>query len=478
MIKKHWLIIAIICLATWLRTWQLADRAILFSDAAHDLLAAAQAVEQRQLPLLGIPSSEPLFKQGPLTVWLEMAIYLVADHQLLIYSLVFAGISLAAVIGVYEFAIIHFSPKISWLSAALIATSPLAVAHGRVVYHITPIPLMLVLYLFSLMYLSANKPRGLFWAILAWCGLFQFELALTPLILLIPFVLWRKGWQADKTWVVQVIGGLLVGLLPQVLFDLTHHFAQLGGFAKWILHRSAATFGLVDGQVLVAGRFQNALSQIWLYGGRVVSTDQVWLKLVMLALLVAALIKCGRQLKQRKLPIAMEICVGALGILSLSFLIHGSPSEAYFPAFVVLLPLIIAYGVGQLRSHFYRLAVGLVCLAVIVNVYSIVQHHFFVSNLQAFTYSASVAEQRQIVEYIHRQSQEKFQFSTTRNEGVYPSFFDNLRWVAAEQGLAETKPEGETFFIETKTSALQSYPSMKKVTFPTWDVYQVPTFIP
>src|SRR5688572_25820277 len=113
LIRQNWMMIGVMVIATLLRTWQLDTKAILFGDAAHDLLKAAHSVQTGEVPLLGIASSVPRFKQGPLTVWLEMCIYLLAGHKLLVYSLVFALISLVAVMGIYEYAAIHLSKKVA-----------------------------------------------------------------------------------------------------------------------------------------------------------------------------------------------------------------------------------------------------------------------------------------------------------------------------------------------------------------------------
>jgi 4-amino-4-deoxy-L-arabinose transferase-like glycosyltransferase len=472
-IKSHWQIVVIIMIATLLRTWQLDSKAILFGDAAHDLLVAVESVKQGQVPLLGIASSVPRFKQGPLTVWLEMTLSLVAGDHLLVYSLVFAVISLAAVVGVYEYGAIYLDKKTALVSALLVATSPLAVAHGRVVYHITPIPLMMVLYWFALQSLWQAKPRSLFWAVLAWCGLFQFELALLPAVLAIPYVWWRTKQKFNRSWVLQIGSALILGLLPQILFDLTHRFAQLGGFGVWVGYRLVSATGLIGDQALSPGKFGQTLSLLWLYLGRIVSTDQVWLKGIVLVVLTWVLVKLIRQWRKKTLPPAIEIVVVVTGLLIGSFMIHASPSEAYFPPFIVCLPLILAYGLTHLQKFQKTALMGLVILAVF-NSYQIIRHNFFVSNTQAFSYGLAVADQREVVMVVNRASQGAFKLATTQPGGVFPSYFDNLRWLAREQDLTETD-DGQLFYIESKTSELSSYPGMKKHSLPLVDIYQIPS---
>src|SRR5258708_35161017 len=99
---KYKEIILIVILATLLRTWNLSSQMIFFGDAARDLTVAAQSVQTHQLPLLGIPSSVPRFHQGPLTIWMEMIVYLLFGHHLLAFGFCFAIVSVLAVIFLFE----------------------------------------------------------------------------------------------------------------------------------------------------------------------------------------------------------------------------------------------------------------------------------------------------------------------------------------------------------------------------------------
>ncbi len=471
---ENWLIVAVIVLATFLRTSQLDTHAILFGDAAHDLMQAAQSVRTGQVPLLGIASSVPRFKQGPLTVWLEMFVYLIAGHRMLVYSLVFALISLAAVIAIYEFATIHVSKKVGLLSALLVATSPLAVAHGRVVYHITPIPLMMVVYWFSLVRLWQKQSMGIFWAVLAWAGLFQFELALLPAFFIIPYILWRTKQRFERSWIAQGGAAIVIGLLPQLIYDFQHGFKQLGGFAVWVGYRIVSATGLVGEHTLSPSRFGQTLSLLWLYGGRIVSTDVTLVKLLMLGLLLVAVGLIFKTWRKKKLPPAVEIVAMVSLLLLGGFVIHSAPSEAYFPPFIVCLPLIVAYGTTLVRKPFQLGIIGLLVAGALFNTVQIVRHSFFVSNSQAFSYGPSVMEQREAIRLMKQASDGPYQLATTNEGGKYPSYFDNFRWLAQEQGTTE-RNNGRLFYIESKDSELVTYPGMKRVMLPSIDIYQLPS---
>jgi len=437
------------------------------------MLVAEDAVRQQQLPLLGISSSVPRFKQGPVTIWIEMVISAVAGHRLFVFSLVFALISVTAVLAVYELSAVYISRRTALISSLILAVSPLAVAHGRMPYHITPIPLMTVLYLWTLTRLWHQKRSALFWSVLAWCLLFQFELALLPALLLIPYVLWRTKAVPSKRHVLESLAALGLGLLPQIVYDLTHGFTQLGGFAIWVLYRIASALGLVGSYMVSPSTLSSAASAFWLYGGRVLTLEGPEIKILWFLLLLISAIAVVRSGRLRKLPPVVEIISALTVILSLGFVIHSAPSEAYFPPFLVLLPLILGYGISQIRRQTQAGLLLLITTLSLGNIWQIWQHQFFVSNTQVMTYGPSLTEQRQAVALIDRLSRSNFQYLTTQTGGVFPNYFDNLRWLAQEQGVEENQVDGEMFYVEGKDSSLSGYPASTKYYLPSIDIYHL-----
>jgi hypothetical protein len=470
--KSHMLIIAIVALAAWLRVWQLDTLGIFFGDAGHDIISAIEAVKDKTIPLLGIESSVPRFRQGPVTVWLHMVIHLGAGARLYWHWLVFALLGIAAVIAVYELCQLYFSPRMALLASFLVAVSPLAVAHSRMAYHITPIPLILVFFLAATIRLAQQKKHSLFWAVLAWAGLFQFELALAPLILVIMYyIVIQKQWRSLATY-KQLGLGLFIGLLPQIVFDITHKFSHLGGFTVWVIYRivSLAPTGKhsfsLDTFITVGEAFGH-------YWGRIISFDQPWITAGLMAAVVFTIYFAFLQYRQKKLSDGMIVTISSTFILSLAFLLHGGPSEAYFPPFIVLLPLIVAYAIDSLPPKMMRLAVVAVVVLGFFNIHQIIKHNFFVSTSHPFSYSYGIDEQQQIISYLANQYPQGFYFVTTQTGGVFPNFFDNLRVLTWQQGLTENTETGQAIFIETKDSSLQSYPGAIKTTFPSVDVYQL-----
>lgn len=481
-LKEHALLVVIIFAATFLRVWQLNSHAIFFGDAARDLLVAEESVKTTSLPLLGIPSSVPRFKQGPLTIWMEMLVYLFAGHNLLAQSYFFAFLSVLAIIALYEVLTIYANRTTAIISVLLFSFSPLAIAHARMPYHTNPIPLFLILFLFALMHLWQGKKWGIFWSVLSFCLAFQFELALAPLFLLIPYVVWRTSKEkplklVKKNW-LQFVTGILFGLAPQIIHDLTHKFEHLGGFAVWVVYRMVSFAGYKQQHTFSLSRFGNTIDLFWHYWSRIWSTDHRLLSGLCLLIVAGALLFLFMMLrKKHKIEPIIEISVVSFLMLTLAYFVHGSPSEAYFPPYFVLLPIVMGYGLYALwqgKRIFTKIfVVSFLLLYAGRNVQGIFQHNFFVSTDKSFSYGYSVLEQRQVLQFMKSSldGYDGYALLTTQEAGKFPSYFSNLRWLATEYRLKEDSQFGKQFFIEAKASPLQTYPGLVRVSFPTVDVY-------
>lgn len=453
---ENTLILIIVCVATWLRVWQIDAQGILFSDAGRDLVVAYESVQQKSLPLLGIPSSVPRFKQGPISIWIEMVVIALFGVNTLAQSLVFALISIAAVIGVYEFVCIYASKKHALLAAALIAVSPLAVANGRVPYHTTPLPLALVLYLFALILLWHKKRYSYFFAAFAFAFVFQFELAMAPLFLLIPVIMWYQKHKLAKINLIQLFSGLIVGLLPQVIYDLTHTFAQIGVFFVWIGHKLYEFVSFKDGGSV---HFENYFHSFSTYGGRIFSTDYWVISVAVLLVLLAGFYFSFIQFRNRTINPAWLITDSSILLLVIGYFIHGSPSEAYFPPFLILLPIHLSFTIFSLPRIAQRTALLLVTVLFFWNIYSITSHSFFVDNSQKFSYGPSTGEINRVTRFIANKTSESYSLKTFNNdEEKFPSLFDNYKWIALENGYPAPTASGKPFYVEKIESAPSNTP--------------------
>jgi len=460
----------IFLLASVLRLWDICGRAIFFDDAAFDMFSGMEALRDGRIPLLGIASSLPRFHQGPVTVWLNMILGGVFGFNLLAFSLFFVGLSLLALLLVYFFCLRFLNKKVALVAIFLIALSPLAIAQARMPYHTNPIPLATILYLISLVRLWQKKRASLFWAVLSWAFLFQFELAVFPILILIPYVLFRtRNLRNLKRKLVLVVGGLSLGLAPQIIFDLKNNFSQLGLFVVWVGYRLGGSF--IGEHQMNGGKLSSVVAAFAKYGGRIWSVDLVLIQVIFLSLVGVAFYKLLLQWRQKTIEPGLEV-VGVLTmVLSLGYVVHGGPSEAYFPPFIILLPILVSFALNSIFRNYRFVLIGLLLIWGASNIWGIFQSNFFVSNNQKFSYHYGVAEQREIVDFIDEQSGGDFVFKTTGENKRFESTFDNLRWLAKEKNIEENKDSENVFYVEQKDSILQDDAEFEVKRFVSADIY-------
>lgn len=470
--KQHYLIFLIVVAGTFLRVWQLDSKAIFFSDAGRDLMVAKQAVEDGSVPLLGIPSSIPRFKQGPVSIWIEMITIALFGVNTLAVSLVFAVLSILAIIALYEFVCVYIGRKQAIVAAAFLAFSPLAIAHGRVPYHTTPLPLALVLYLFSLMLLWEKRKFSTFLSVFAFCFLFQFELSMAALILLIPFVMWQRKIRLSWVTATQALAGAVLGLLPQVTYDVTHNFQQIGVFILWVGHKVLEFLTFQGGGSTTLNAYMTSIVQ---YGGRIFSTGNLILNVIFVTLILIGFFAVWHAYKKKILPTAALLSELALVLLTLSYFVHGSPSEAYYPPYFILLSIHLTLAVFFIPKKYFLLTSSGVVFWATINIVSIFSHNFFVDTEKSFSYGTSVESIRNIVEFASSKSQGTYTLHTTAKvEEKFPTFFDNYRWLALEQGLPPTSSQGKDFYLADKSEIGNGYENYFYRDFSTLRVYWDP----
>lgn len=479
-LKTHAVFVVILLLALFLRSWQLSEKMIFFADAGRDFLAAQQAIDQKQLPLLGIPSSVPRFRQGPLMVWIIIQTQLATGLNPLHVAwgmIIFSGLTLCLIYWIVRNSV---SATAAYIASLFFAVSPLAIAHARMPYHISPIPLFTILFIYSLLKLDQKwSTKNLFLAVLSWGVLFQFELAVTPLFLVILWIGWKHKKKLKRSWQPLTLG-LLVGLLPQLVFDLTHKFAHLGGFAIWVMYRIVASFGYRQDHQFSISRITETVDRFQLYWTRISTVDRPILSLIIIAIIIAITLIIIKHWKQA--TSFEKISVLSFSILSFAYFIHGSPSEAYFPPFLVFFPLLIGIAFQRLQKlELKRVFAMFLILLAFVNITNIRKNNFFVEPIAStFSYGPGLAEQEKVVQFIGKKvMDDSYQLLSVDEGAHFETYLNTYQYLAKWNGQQVISPQSDeiadhVFFIQiTDQQALNNYPNSIVYQFPSLSIIQL-----
>lgn len=471
-LRENCILVVLILLATFLRTYLLSTHGIFFFDAGHDLLAAHQSISDGTIPLAGITSSRPWLHQGPVSIWIEMLVMLVFGTSTLAQHVMFTLLGIAAIIGLYELVTIHLSKKAAYFAVALIAVFPLAVSNSRMPYHTTPIPLATVLYLWTLTELwKEYSLKKTVIALLAGVLLFQFELCTAPLLLLIPYIFWRKKYALNRKIVLLAIGAGLLGFIPQVLFHLMGGSNQLVEFAKWFVTQILER---LQGGSITVGSIDKTLSAFWEFGGRIFGVDSFVLSIVGFVTTGIAAGFAGLKLYAKKLPVVVELSLLGFLLLTGAYFVAGPPSEAYFPPYFILIPILVGYLFSVQKPNLQIASAVGVFIFICINTFSIFTANFFVMNGQAFQYD-SIGEHLSIAKTLHAHSNQKPYILTTseKTELEIPAFFDHIKWLTLAEGLTQPSSTGRLYYLE-KNSDLEPANTIRTQKFPTKTLYWDP----
>lgn len=329
----------ILILASYLRLYGIDKYLNFGGDNAWYYLSAKDMILNNNFPLLGIPSSVPVLKQGAVWTWI-LAIFL----NIFKFNPI-AGGYLSAIFGILSIVLIYiiteriFNSKIALIASVITSFSSYLMINDRMPYVTTPIfTSTLILYLFLILAIRGKK-----WAYFA-SGiilsiLYQFELAGAFLFLPIitTFIIFRKKLNIRN--IVIFISGIFIGLSPFIISDLRKGvFMQTYGFAGWMLTK------IIESIFSIVNFNRNTyLDEIPYYLKQFIIPNSYVLSISIIVFLTVIFIK---ELFVKKIIFKGEYLLlliwGFLGISA--FFIRGSFSVAYFP--LLFLPIILILSIS------------------------------------------------------------------------------------------------------------------------------------
>lgn len=428
---QHRIFFSILILATVLRLYHITSDMIFVPDQGRDFIQALRIIRDGHLPLLGIPSSIPQFRQGPVYIYLTaVSLWLGGPEAVGVMAAVFG---IAAVVLMYIVVHTFSTQKAAVLATLLLAFSPMAILHSRMPFHINPIPVFVLFYLWQLLRAVRGKRYAWFWAALAFTLVFHSELATFPLVALLGMAIWMRR-EPVYSAILPIAAGLLIGLFPQILYDITHRFSQLGTFFIWVGYRivsaflpftdhSFASFTLVASLRHIAALFVSMFSE-----QKTVFVSAGWIALSFLS--------WGRHITSWKTLIPLEKLVWIGGTLLLaSFIVHRAPSEAYFPGLLPFVCIGIATYLAKLSRLRFSVWYVFIGLSLFFSLAHILSSTFFLlqegeGDWDTKRYGPSLSTQRAILRHMEDEARGQCMVldSYERRE-TFPTWIDTFEFL-------------------------------------------------
>lgn len=401
--SKETIILSIILsVALFLRFYRLDTLMLFIGDFAWFYISARDWFISGHMPLVGIASSHPWIHQGAFWTYLLSIALWVGNFNPL------SGGYLAAVIGVLTVIVLYyctekmFGIKTALFTSAFFATSPLVVISSRIPYHTAPIPLFVMLYIYSLyQWMRGNHyyfPLALFSLVV----LYNFELATAVLasLLLLVFAYgiykktdWIKQLQRKKILFLSLLS-LLVPLLPMLIYDFSHGFPQTLLFIAWLGYRVLVIFGypplhpeIPSGTYTEMLLFMSRSATLFYYA------PSMFFAITLGVLSIGSVIWQGVKSKTS----ASVLITSSIGIPALVIFLGKTPSDAYLPMLFSQLAIVVGI-FFSLLTHIMKknswIVYALFLVLVSTNVLTLINHNFFSSP------SATIREKEEVAKEI------------------------------------------------------------------------------
>jgi len=406
----------LVLLATWLRFFRLSELMVFIGDQGRDYLAARDMLLTSKLPLVGIPSSVPWLKQGPFFIWLIALALKIGDFNPIAPAVLTSTLGVLTVYLTYKFSRFWFKKTAAFVTALIMTTSPLVVIHSRMPYHTSPIPLFSLLFIFSVYHWS-KKNINIFWPIILWAVLLQFELTTLPLILLIPLIFYFQKIKPIRKHIFTLVIATIIPFIPKIIYDFTHGFKQTLGFIAWGIYRFLSFFGFKGEHTVSLDSFKIVTLTIFDYWKKFISWDN---PLIAIIIALAIIVTIIYRLQQKKLTLNLKILFSFILINFIAFYFHQGPSEAYFPVLFPAWALLI----GWLVNHFKKPVISLLFILLsFYNIYYLVNHDFI-------PYGPTLEQRLTVVRLIKSQTQNQpFKLKNHHSVEQYHSFLDSYRYL-------------------------------------------------
>lgn len=234
-LKRNRVIIFILFLAAFLRFYRIEEKASFLGEQGRDLLVAKDILFLEKLTLLGPSTSlSPNIHFGPFYHYFNAFWLGIFKLDPLGPAVGFGVLSLLACLFLYQTAKNFGFKKAGLLASLLFAISPLMIRYGQSMFNSYFLVSLTTFSLWGISKFWLKKQRP--WLILA--GFFS-GLAIQANFLayglyfaaIFLFIFWKKNWWKNIFWFT---GGILLGILPYLIFEVRHAFFNTKGFTDWL----------------------------------------------------------------------------------------------------------------------------------------------------------------------------------------------------------------------------------------------------
>ena len=464
LLKKYLLLIVIVCVGLFLRTYRISDFMVFIGDQGWFYISARDFLTEGAVPLVGITSSHTWLHQGPLWTYVLAIALFVFNFNPIGGAYLSILLDLMVIFVLYKLARELFSKNVGLIAACIYAISPLAVIHARMPYHTSPIPLLVSLFLLALYRLKKGNVYYFPVVIFLLSLLYNFELATFILVFVLVFfvghdLIARKSWVSkllEKEIVLLSIIAFIVPMIPILIYDFNNGFKQTVIFLFWILYSVLKPLFFHSSETFLSG-LNSMVHFIYEYNKRFIFLPNGFVALtISLYSIFYIFFKMYKDLREKKSTpyIFISFCflVPLVGLF-----VNKTPSEAYLPMLFPMLTIMVGVGIDKLLSV-NKLSVIvsiLFVLFILANSNSLPSKKYLMS--EPYGYGVPFSERLRVVEIIVTAADnKKYQLIGMGEGSKFESFTMNYQYLLWWKSRNEPVKEmvDTTYYIEEKNGTI------------------------
>ncbi len=238
--KYQILLFALITFAIAIRFINFPERITFGPEQAISLLVSADYINEK-FSLLGLPSTQRTTSQGhiifypPVFNYSLIPLLLIFNYEVVGISAFFAVLNIFTGVLLYYLVKLYFDKVIAFFAATLFLFNSIMIDHSLFIWSVNYMPLLNLLIIFLLLQLYKKrgiKFNGFLIGLLATLSFGIEYLYLFTGILV--FIFGIKFAQKKLRWMIEFFTGAVLGILPTIIFDVTHEFYHFGTLWQYL----------------------------------------------------------------------------------------------------------------------------------------------------------------------------------------------------------------------------------------------------
>ena len=427
----------IVLLAAYLLFYKLGYLMNFIGDQAWFYLSARDMLLTGHIPLVGITSSHTWLHQGPFWTYLLAVALYIGKFNPVYGAYLTASVGLFTVWLVYKIGSEMFSLRTGIIASLFYSTSPLIIHNVRMPYHTSIIPTLTLLWFYVFYKWITGFKYGFPLLIFILAILYNFELSMIMLFPILIIIL-LYGLAKKTSWSNLVITpkilflsciGLIIPMIPIMLYDIHHGYPQTIKFGIWILYKIAIFIHIPMQHRDIPGEtYQSMFSFASIRIPRLIfiqSTVVSWI-IVLISFINLLLINYNL-FKKGKLVQKFSILLLLFMIPLLFYIAERTNSDAYWPVFFPTVAFMFAIFFDRMLSfgRLFYLFLGLFILIIFINAWAFLRSDYL-KDETTFTFYARIAAAKQIIK---ESGGKEYNIYGKGSENKYPSFTMNYQYL-------------------------------------------------